>query len=309
MSSIAEKMRGRWESVLPNYVDSKYLTGKHMDCPICREGKDRFRFDNKEGKGTYFCAQCGAGDGFSLVMGVTGMSFSELAKDLSPEDHDVLEVKKPVNSSFLLDGIAKRCELLTEGDSVSRYLRSRGITQLPSGIRLAKNLRHYHDGKTSYFDAMVARITSVSGHRLGFHVTWLKDGGKAPVSPNRKIYKQAETISGGGVYLGEAGDAAVIGEGIETTLAGMKLTGVTGIAGINATLMQAINLPEQFPSHDPRGYSHIHRSTLKNESISKRVSCLLACVVGIVICHHRDSLKLLWQINGLHKRCVKPCYT
>ena len=93
---------------------------------------------------------------------------------------------------------------------------------------------------------MVARITSVSGHRLGFHVTWLKDGGKAPVSPNRKIYKQAETISGGGVYLGEAGDAAVIGEGIETTLAGMKLTGVTGIAGINATLMQAINLPEQF---------------------------------------------------------------
>jgi len=246
MSSIAEKMRGRWESVLPNYVDSKYLTGKHMDCPICREGKDRFRFDNKEGKGTYFCAQCGAGDGFSLVMGVTGMSFSELAKDLSPEDHDVLEVKKPVNSSFLLDGIAKRCELLTEGDSVSRYLRSRGITQLPSGIRLAKNLKHYHDGKTSYFDAMVARITSVSGHRLGFHVTWLKDGGKAPVSSNRKIYKQAETISGGGVYLGEAGDAAVIGEGIETTLAGMKLTGVTGIAGINATLMQAINLPEQF---------------------------------------------------------------
>ncbi|NYY79755.1 hypothetical protein DMH17_06695 [Raoultella planticola] len=30
-------------------------------------GADRFRFDDKEGRGTWFCNQCGAGDGLKLV--------------------------------------------------------------------------------------------------------------------------------------------------------------------------------------------------------------------------------------------------
>jgi putative DNA primase/helicase len=40
-------------------------------------GKDRFRFDDKEGHGTWICTHCGAGDGFSLLMKVMGIDFKK----------------------------------------------------------------------------------------------------------------------------------------------------------------------------------------------------------------------------------------
>lgn len=244
LSSIAADMVGKWSSVLPEYLDSKYLTGKHMACPICQEGKDRFRFDNKEGRGTYFCAQCGSGDGFDLLMGVTGKTFAEVAKQLTPEKFKAERPKPKKNMTHLLDGIASRCVPLTSGDPIMNYLQGRGLTTMPKNVRFAKNLKHYHDGETNYFDAMVSRLSDINGARAGFHVTWLKDGGKAPVQANRKIYKQGDTINGSGVYLGDIGESMVIGEGIETTLAGMQITGTSGVAGLNATVMQSIQLPD-----------------------------------------------------------------
>ena len=43
----------------------------HQPCPACG-GKDRFRFDDQQGKGTFICSNCGAGDGFKLLQLVTG---------------------------------------------------------------------------------------------------------------------------------------------------------------------------------------------------------------------------------------------
>lgn len=40
--------------------------GKHCPCPVCG-GKDRFRFDDKDGRGTWICNQCGSGDGLELI--------------------------------------------------------------------------------------------------------------------------------------------------------------------------------------------------------------------------------------------------
>jgi len=48
-------------------VDPVFLDGKHHPCILCG-GKDRFRFDNKDGSGSYFCSQCGAGTGMQLLM-------------------------------------------------------------------------------------------------------------------------------------------------------------------------------------------------------------------------------------------------
>src|SRR3974390_2883119 len=61
-------VRGRWKGVLESLgVPSQFLTGKHSPCPMCG-GKDRFRFLNTNGDGTYICNGCGNGNGFSLVM-------------------------------------------------------------------------------------------------------------------------------------------------------------------------------------------------------------------------------------------------
>ena len=40
--------------------------GKHCPCPVCG-GKDRIRFDNKNGRGTYICNHCGSGEGLNLI--------------------------------------------------------------------------------------------------------------------------------------------------------------------------------------------------------------------------------------------------
>ncbi|EOQ20240.1 hypothetical protein WC1_04289 [Citrobacter sp. KTE30] len=68
---------GHWPSILPA-LGVTVIKNRHQACPVCG-GSDRFRFDDKEGRGTWFCNQCGAGDGLKLVEKVFGVSASEAA--------------------------------------------------------------------------------------------------------------------------------------------------------------------------------------------------------------------------------------
>ena len=50
--SQAEKAaRGHWSIILPA-LGVKVLKNRHQPCPVCA-GKDRFRFDDQEGRGTW----------------------------------------------------------------------------------------------------------------------------------------------------------------------------------------------------------------------------------------------------------------
>ena len=62
---------GHWPNILPA-LGVKVIKNRHQACPVCG-GSDRFRFDDKEGRGTWFCNQCGAGDGLKLVEKVFGV--------------------------------------------------------------------------------------------------------------------------------------------------------------------------------------------------------------------------------------------
>lgn len=56
--SQAEKAaRGHWSRILPA-LGVNVLKNRHQPCPVCA-GKDRFRFDDQEGRGTWFCNQGG----------------------------------------------------------------------------------------------------------------------------------------------------------------------------------------------------------------------------------------------------------
>lgn len=68
---------GHWPRILPA-LGVKVIKNRHQSCPVCG-GSDRFRFDDKEGRGTWFCNQCGAGDGLKLVEKVFGVTASEAA--------------------------------------------------------------------------------------------------------------------------------------------------------------------------------------------------------------------------------------
>src|SRR6185295_7551355 len=77
--STVDRARGRWREILPRLgIDTRFLVNRHGPCPICG-GKDRFRYDDKNGDGTYFCGQCGPGVGVILVRKKHGWDFKTAA--------------------------------------------------------------------------------------------------------------------------------------------------------------------------------------------------------------------------------------
>nr|WP_264757533.1 primase-helicase zinc-binding domain-containing protein [Klebsiella pneumoniae] len=63
---VTHAAAGRWPSVLAGLsIDVPDSSRRHSPCPACG-GKDRFRFDDN-GRGSFICNQCGAGDGLDLI--------------------------------------------------------------------------------------------------------------------------------------------------------------------------------------------------------------------------------------------------
>ncbi|MGY9980653.1 primase-helicase zinc-binding domain-containing protein, partial [Citrobacter freundii] len=84
VSELIKQANGQWENILPRFNIVVPENGKHGPCPHCG-GTDRFRFDNKNGRGTWFCNNCGHGDGLDLVKKVLGWDTVEAASRI----HDV----------------------------------------------------------------------------------------------------------------------------------------------------------------------------------------------------------------------------
>lgn len=100
MGDINEAARGRWPGILATLagLSDKQLTDRHQPCPLCG-GEDRYRFDDKDGNGTWFCNRCGgkdqhggAGNGMDMLMRRNGWDFPTAAKRL--EEHLGLPTKK-----------------------------------------------------------------------------------------------------------------------------------------------------------------------------------------------------------------------
>ncbi|WP_429231358.1 primase-helicase zinc-binding domain-containing protein [Aeromonas veronii] len=82
-AAVTAAAQGQWRDVLTANGINLPSGRHHGACPICMAGKDRFRFDDKEGRGTWVCNQCGAGDGLSLYQQATGQGMSEVIRSLA----------------------------------------------------------------------------------------------------------------------------------------------------------------------------------------------------------------------------------
>src|SRR3954471_536020 len=77
---LKHRALGRWRGILTSLgVPAKALSNRHGPCPVCG-GKDRFRFDDKGGRGTWICSHCGAGDGVELVKRFLRVEFKDAAR-------------------------------------------------------------------------------------------------------------------------------------------------------------------------------------------------------------------------------------
>lgn len=238
--------RGKWRGILSKWIDPEYLTGRHKPCPMCG-GKDRFRFIDHNGSGSWVCNQCQPkpGDGMDLLQAFTGQTFAQLAKAIDAEIGNIkMDAPKPRrDASKRLERIARGVVTEIRFTPVHRYLVRRGITVIPKNVGYHPSLAYYDDGqRVGEFPAMVSRVLTVAGERVSFHVVYLTpDGQKAKVRSPKKILSSVD--DGAGVYLSELGPSVVVGEGVETTLAGMQIFGLPGVSGMTSGGLERLKLP------------------------------------------------------------------
>jgi putative DNA primase/helicase len=249
MLPLRARAQGRWFTILPQLgVPPAFLTGKHTACPICRAGKDRFRYDNQEGRGTWICSVCGAGDGISLVMKLNGWSFARAANRIEALIGTATSVEpRPRRSEqdkrAVIDRLWAAAKPVQADDPVGCYLRARiGLREFPPCLRFLEKAR-YATEPPSFHPAMIAAVQAPDGRLVSLHRTYLAwCGRKADVeNPRRMIGLMPK---GSAVRLFDVGGVLGIAEGIETALASASIYGLPCWAALNAALLAGWNPPQ-----------------------------------------------------------------
>ena len=246
---------------------------RHGPCPICG-GRDRFRFDAKNGAGTWFCNQGDsthpshkrAGDGLALVADFLEISDSEAAKKVQEITGDpvrlfsMLEKTRPTqqdkqnqkkigqilkNSTPLTDSGSNRTMVRAGKSAVETYFRRRGLPVLLPETARVKVVPQGYDLIIPLF--LGKEIPAV-------HVTMItKDGQKRPQAwlegKNRYTSGSLKNTAGHYVFNDIVGAEEQlspdnrrwigIGEGLETVISARVLSGWSSIFAISDMGVQA----------------------------------------------------------------------
>ncbi len=254
MHRTVEAARGKWRGILVALgIDAKFLVNKQGPCPVCG-GKDRFRWDDKDGSGSYFCNQCRAGDGFRLLEKMHGWSFGEAARNVDAvmgnvESSPVGRNPGRQNYGNLHRKLWDSATDLSGDDPVCAYLRRRRVLPpiLPACLRYVAQARAT-DG--SHHPAMLAVVHSPEAIAVNIHRTFLGPNGKADILVPRALMP-GTVPHGSAVRLSPVKDGVIgIAEGIETALAASALFGIPVWSALNAG-----NMATWSP---PKGVQHVH---------------------------------------------------
>jgi putative DNA primase/helicase len=247
-----EAAKGQWKGILNTLgVPAELLTGKHGPCPLCA-GKDRFRFDNQEGRGTWICNGCGSGDGIALAMKFTGKTYSEIASEidrmLGNQKFDADKPKAEMTDDqrkAALREVAAKTVRIERGCLADLYLTARGCREhtYAKSLRFAPQLR---DGEGGTRPALVATVQAHTGENVTLHRTFLRPDGlaKAEMACPRKLMP-GPVPKGSAVRLSDyTGGPLGIAEGIETAMSAMILYSLPVWAALNTSLLAEWIPPE-----------------------------------------------------------------
>lgn len=258
MADVTDAVKGRWHGILKTLgVDEKYLQNKNGPCPLCG-GTDRYTFTDMNGDGVYLCRGCGNGNGWTLVQKLYKWDFRTAVEHIEPlvglgkiEKVEVVPKKDPRPA---LNYVAKQLKPIDYNGSVGQYLRSRGIADIPNGLKQA-TLDYYENGKSlGKYECMLGVIKDFEGNGVSFHITYTKNGEKADLKNSRKIMPPKGTITGAAIRLsddwkeesvlashsddGIGQNTICIAEGIETAYSASEDCGYPAFAATNAHCLE-----------------------------------------------------------------------
>lgn len=237
---LRDQAQGRWRSILPKLgVAPSFLDGKQRPCPLCG-GKDRARFDDLDGHGTWICNMCGAGNGISLAMKLTNLRFPEMAKrvrELLP-DAPITRGKPPRDDAQCVAAMRElwNAAVPVAGTMGEAYLRSRGcwtpVIAASPELRFIPRTRATKHA-SGFLAALLARVTSPGGRPANIHRTFLEDGAKA-----YRALMPGALPDGCAIRLMPADGRIGVAEGIETAVHAARRFDVATWATISAGGME-----------------------------------------------------------------------
>ena len=245
--NTVERARGRWCEILPHLgLEARFLQNKHGPCPLCG-GKDRYRFDDKDGAGTYYCSQCGPGAGIILVRKLLKCDHATACREVDkiigngePPPREARRASKDETEKRRA-AIERLLDEARDRTIVERYLGKRGLAGSSGVLRGHRACPYFDDDHR-----LVGRYAAVLAPILG------PDGAvqsamriyDAEVEPRKKMLPAVDTIKGGAVRLyGPENGELGIAEGVETASAARQMFGVPVWSVLNAEGIKSFSPP------------------------------------------------------------------
>lgn len=239
-----DRARGRWLQILPALgIEARYLRNKHGPCPLCG-GRDRYRFDDRDGSGSYYCNRCGPGSGIVLLRKLHGWDYATACREVDQIIGTDLPAAPSANGrgddrAGRLERIKRVIAEANDREVVEQELSRRGLRCWPT-VLVGHPALPYHDGGRCLgrYPAVIGPILGPDGQLQSCQRIYVGD-----LTPRKKAMPAVDTISGGAVRLFQPTHELGIAEGVETAIAAYELFRVPTWAALSTAGLKSFATP------------------------------------------------------------------